>query len=39
MKTIDRRGFLESATALAAVAALRPSPAAAAPAGGMKKAL
>ncbi len=38
MKTIDRRGFLESATALAAVAALRPRPAAAA-AGGMKKAL
>jgi len=37
MKTIDRRGFLESATALAAVAALRPSPAAAA--GTMKKAL
>ncbi len=37
MKTIDRRGFLESATALAAVAALRPRPAAAA--GGMKKAL
>ena len=37
MKTIDRRGFLESATALAAVAALRPRPAAAA--GAMKKAL
>src|SRR5512143_2261581 len=37
MKTIDRRGFLESATALAAVAALRPRPAAAA--GNMKKAL
>lgn len=37
MKTIDRRSFLESATALAAVAALRPRPAAAA--GGMKKAL
>jgi L-ribulose-5-phosphate 3-epimerase len=37
MKTIDRRGFLESAAALAAVAALRPRPAAAA--GGMKKAL
>ncbi len=37
MKTIDRRGFLESATALAAVAALGPRPAAAA--GGMKKAL
>jgi hexulose-6-phosphate isomerase len=37
MKTIDRRGFLESATALAAVAALRPREAAAA--GGMKKAL
>jgi L-ribulose-5-phosphate 3-epimerase len=38
MKTIDRRAFLESATALAAVAAVRPRPAAAA-AGGMKKAL
>jgi L-ribulose-5-phosphate 3-epimerase len=38
MKTIDRRGFLESATAVAAVAALRPRPAAAA-AGGIKKAL
>jgi hexulose-6-phosphate isomerase len=38
MKTIDRRGFLESATVLAAVAALRPRPAAAA-AGGIKKAL
>jgi len=38
MKTIDRRGFLESATVLAAVAALRPRPAAA-QAGGMKKAL
>src|SRR5512139_2474370 len=37
MKTIDRRGFLETATALAAVAALRPRPAAAA--GTMKKAL
>ena len=37
MTTIDRRAFLESATALAAVAALRPRPAAAA--GGMKKAL
>jgi L-ribulose-5-phosphate 3-epimerase len=37
MKTIDRRSFLESATALAAVAALRPRSAAAA--GGMKKAL
>jgi L-ribulose-5-phosphate 3-epimerase len=37
MKTIDRRSFLESATALAAVAALRPRPATAA--GGMKKAL
>jgi len=37
MKTIDRRSFLESATALAAVAALRPRPAAAA--GEMKKAL
>jgi len=37
MKTIDRRGFLESATALAAVAALRPRPAAAA--GTMKKAV
>jgi hypothetical protein len=35
MKTIDRRGFLESAMALAAVAALRPRPAAAA--GTMKK--
>jgi L-ribulose-5-phosphate 3-epimerase len=39
MKTIDRRGFLESATVLAAVAALRPRPAAAAASGGMKKAL
>ena len=38
MKTIDRRGFLESATAAAAVAALRPRPAVAA-ASGMKKAL
>jgi len=38
MMTIDRRGFLESAAALAAVAALRPRPAAAA-AGGMKKAV
>jgi len=38
MKTIDRRSFLESATAVAAVAALRPRPAAAA-GGGMKKAL
>jgi L-ribulose-5-phosphate 3-epimerase len=38
MKTIDRRGFLESATAVAAVAALRPRPAAA-QAGGLKKAL
>ena len=37
MMTIDRRGFLESAAALAAVAALRPRPAAAA--GGMKKAV
>ena len=37
MTTIDRRAFLESATALAAVAALRPRPAAAA--GGTKKAL
>jgi L-ribulose-5-phosphate 3-epimerase len=37
MKTIDRRGFLESAAAVAAVAALRPREAAAA--GGMKKAL
>jgi len=37
MTTIDRRAFLESATALAAVAALRPRPAAAA--GGMKKAV
>jgi hexulose-6-phosphate isomerase len=37
MKTIDRRGFLESATALAAVAALRPRPAAAAI--GLKKAV
>jgi L-ribulose-5-phosphate 3-epimerase len=37
MKTIDRRGFLESATALAAVAALRPRAASAA--GTMKKAL
>ena len=37
MTTIDRRAFLESATAIAAVAALRPRPAAAA--GGMKKAL
>jgi hexulose-6-phosphate isomerase len=37
MTTIDRRAFLESATALAAVAALRPHPAAAA--GTMKKAL
>ena len=37
MTTIDRRAFLESATALAAVAALRPQPAAAA--GGMKKAV
>jgi len=37
MKTIDRRGFLESATALAAVAALRPRAVAAA--GGMRKAL
>ncbi len=37
MKTIDRRGFLESATALAAVAALRPRQAAAA--GMMKKAV
>ncbi len=37
MTTIDRRAFLESATALAAVAALRPQPLAAA--GGIKKAL
>jgi hexulose-6-phosphate isomerase len=37
MNTIDRRGFLESATALAVVAALRPRPAAAA--GGLKKAV
>jgi len=37
MTTIDRRAFLESATAIAAVAALGPRPAAAA--GGMKKAL
>jgi L-ribulose-5-phosphate 3-epimerase len=37
MKTIDRRSFLESAAAVAAVAALRPQPAAAA--GGIKKAL
>jgi hexulose-6-phosphate isomerase len=37
MKTIDRRSFLESATAVAAVAALRPRPSAAA--GGMKKSL
>ena len=37
MTTIDRRAFLESATALAAVAALRPRPAAAA--GGPKKAV
>jgi L-ribulose-5-phosphate 3-epimerase len=37
MKTIDRRGFLESAAAVAAVAALRPRPAAAA--GGLKKAV
>jgi len=37
MTTIDRRAFLESATALAAVAALRPRTAAAA--GGMKKAV
>lgn len=37
MTTIDRREFLGSATALAAVAALRPRPAAAA--GGMKKAV
>jgi hexulose-6-phosphate isomerase len=37
MTTIDRRAFLESASAIAAVAALRPRPAAAA--GGMKKAL
>ncbi len=37
MKTIDRRSFLESAAAVAAVATLRPRPAAAA--GGMKKAL
>jgi L-ribulose-5-phosphate 3-epimerase len=36
MKTIDRRSFLESAAAVAAVAALRPQPAAAA--GGIKKA-
>ena len=37
MSTIDRRAFLESATALAAVAALRPRPATAG--GGMKKAV
>ena len=37
MTTIDRRAFLESATALAAVAALRPPTTAAA--GGMKKAV
>jgi L-ribulose-5-phosphate 3-epimerase len=37
MTTIDRRSFLESAAALAAVAALRPRPAAAAT--GMKKAV
>jgi hexulose-6-phosphate isomerase len=37
MTTIDRRAFLESATALATVAALRPRAAAAA--GGMKKAV
>jgi L-ribulose-5-phosphate 3-epimerase len=37
MKTIDRRSFLESAAAVAAVAALRPQAAAAA--GGIKKAL
>ena len=37
MTTIDRRAFLESASAIAAVAALRPRPAAAA--GGMKKAV
>jgi len=37
MTTIDRRGFLESAAALGAVAALRPRTAAAA--GGMKKAV
>ena len=37
MKTIDRRGFLESAAAVAAVAALGPREAKAA--GGMKKAL
>jgi hexulose-6-phosphate isomerase len=37
MTTIDRRAFLESATALAAVAALRPRPATAT--GGMKKAV
>ena len=37
MTTINRRAFLESATAIAAVAALGPRPAAAA--GGMKKAL
>jgi len=37
MTTIDRRAFLESATALAAMAALRPQPAAAA--GTMKKAV
>jgi L-ribulose-5-phosphate 3-epimerase len=37
MTTIDRRAFLESATAIAAVAALRPRTAAAA--GGMKKAV
>ena len=37
MTTIDRRAFLGSATALAAVAALRPRPTTAA--GGMKKSL
>jgi L-ribulose-5-phosphate 3-epimerase len=37
MKTIDRRGFLESAAAITAVAAIRPRPAAAA--GGLKKAV
>jgi hexulose-6-phosphate isomerase len=37
MTTIDRRSFLESAAALAAVSALRPRPTAAA--GGMKKAV
>lgn len=37
MRTIDRRAFLESATALAAVAALRPRAATAT--GGMKKAV